>query len=134
MTETTETAAARRLLVADDEPDICDIVAEVAEYLGFQVAAVHEATEFESVYRKHQPHVVVLDLNMPRVDGIELLRFIAGERHDTAVLLMSGVDRRTLASAERLGTTHGLRMLGALQKPIQITTLEEALTRAFPED
>ena len=123
----------RRLLVIDDEADICEIIAEVAEYMGFDVKSVSEAEMFEEAFRDHQPDVVVLDLNMPGTDGIEWLRYLAEQDASVAVLIMSGLDSRTLSSAERLGKTHGLEMLGYLQKPIHIPALEESLSR-FSED
>lgn len=118
----------KRLMVVDDDPDICDIVAEVAEDLGFAVTAVSEPGGFESAYRNNDPHALMLDLSMPGTDGIELLRFLADNGSSAAVLLMSGLDTRTLASAQRLGKTHGLNMLGSLQKPIRVSVLEEALS------
>ncbi|MBK1699800.1 response regulator [Thiococcus pfennigii] len=118
----------KRLLVVDDDDDICEIVAEVAEGVGFVVATISDARVFEATYCEQRPHVVVLDLNMPGTDGIELLRVLGENKSAAAVFLMSGVDNRTLASAQRLGKTYGLNMLGALQKPIQISTLEDALS------
>ncbi len=118
----------KRLLVVDDDPAMCEVILEVAEDLGFRVATVSETSAFESAYRDHEPQLLVLDLNMPGTDGIQLLRFLADRHSHAAVLLISGLDRRTLASAERLGKTRGLKMLGTLQKPIQIPVLEEALS------
>lgn len=124
-----EETLSKRLLVVDDDDDICDIVSEVAEAMGFAVVTISNAAEFETTYRSQQPEVIVLDLNMPGTDGVELLRFLAESKSPSAILLMSGLDNRTLASAQRLGRTYGLAMLGTLQKPIQISALEDALPR-----
>ena len=62
-----------RLLVVDDDPAICDFVKEVAEENGFDVATAENFDQFSAGYRSFRPSVIVLDLVLPRVDGIELL-------------------------------------------------------------
>ncbi len=78
-----------------------------------------------------QPTVVVLDLQMPGADGIELLRYL-GERGSKAqVLVASGMDQRVLATAQQIGKAQGLTMLGALQKPILLADLEATLRQCL---
>ena len=81
-----------------------------------------------------QPTVVVLDLQMPGADGIELLRYL-GERGSKAqVLVASGMDQRVLATAQQIGKAQGLAMLGALQKPILLADLELMLRQCLRAD
>jgi FixJ family two-component response regulator len=70
---------------------------------------------------------VVLDLALPRSDGVELLRFLAEEKSAALVLPISGFDERVLEAAMRLGTALGLRMTGPLQKPVRIQQLMDAM-------
>ncbi len=121
-----------RLLVVDDELGVSGLIAEIAEGLGFEVAQVHSAEALRAAYRDLAPDVVVLDLVMPGVDGVELLGFLADEGSEAQVLLISGLDTRVLSTSERLGLSHGLRMLGRLQKPIDLGELEELLGSAMP--
>ncbi len=123
-----------RLLVIDDEPDICDFIKEVAEEQGFDVATAENFDQFSTAYRSFEPSVIVLDLRMPEVDGIELLRFLAKETCRAHIVLMSGLDQKVLHTASQLGATHGLRMLDALQKPILLPELERVLSRVSGEE
>lgn len=122
-----------RLLVVDDEPDICEFIKEVAENVGFEVAVVDRPTRFRSVYRSFSPTDIMLDLMMPGVDGVELLRFLGAERCDAGILLITGSNPRVVNTVKRLGGTLGLRMVAALRKPVQLDDLEAALRKARQE-
>src|SRR5690606_42072370 len=99
--------------------------------MGFEAIAVTEPDAFRRAVQEFQPTVVVLDLQMPGADGIELLRYL-GERGSKAhVLVASGMDQRVLATAQQLGRSQGLNMLGALQKPILLEDLESTLRRCL---
>jgi CheY-like chemotaxis protein len=71
--------------------------------------------------------MVALDLGMPGMDGIELLRFLADQDFRSPVLIVSGFDRRVLESAFRLGEALGLTMAGPLEKPVRLEQLETLL-------
>ncbi len=123
-----------RLLVIDDQPDLCEFISEAALSMGFETMAVTEPDAFRRAVQDFQPTVVVLDLQMPGADGIELLRYL-GERGSKAqVLVASGMDQRVLATAEQIGRSQGLSMLGALQKPILLNDLETTLRRCLRGD
>jgi CheY-like chemotaxis protein len=71
--------------------------------------------------------MVALDLGMPGMDGIELLRFLADQDYKAPVLIVSGFDRRVLESAFRLGEALGLSMAGPVEKPVRFEELETML-------
>lgn len=121
---------ANRLLVIDDEEDIREFIRDVAEGKGYDVVAVEEFDQFRSSQRSFDPSLIILDLQMPKIDGIEVLRFLARERSSALILLASGMDAKLLNTAKQLGTTHGLNMLGALQKPMLLADLEAMLETA----
>ena len=116
-----------RLLVIDDEPALAEFVAQVANECGFRPVLTADDGAFRDAFRAERPDVVVLDLGMPGMDGIELLRFLASENNDVPVLLFSGFDRRVLESAFRLGEALGQRMIGPLEKPVRFQELERLL-------
>ncbi len=116
-----------RLLVVDDEADLCEFLREVASDCGFEVAATTTHEDFKREYRSFKPGALILDLAMPEGDGIELLHFLADERSESRILLLSGFDARVRGAALRVGRDLGLRMLDALQKPVRIAELEEHL-------
>jgi EAL domain-containing protein (putative c-di-GMP-specific phosphodiesterase class I) len=125
---------ANKLLVIDDQVDLCEFISEAAAALGFETCAVTEPEAFRRAVHDFQPTVVVLDLQMPGADGIELLRYL-GERGSKAqVLVASGMDQRVLSTAEQIGRSQGLSMLGALQKPILLADLEATLRRCIRGD
>ncbi len=116
-----------RLLVIDDEPALADFVAQVASECGFTPIRTSDDREFRDVVVDKQPDVVALDLGMPGMDGVELLRFLAEADHRAPVLIISGFDRRVLESAFRLGEALGLTMIGPLEKPVRFQDLEQVL-------
>jgi EAL domain-containing protein (putative c-di-GMP-specific phosphodiesterase class I) len=116
-----------RLLVVDDQPDILDFVAQVAESLGWRVSTAEGADAFRTKLRELQPTLVMLDLQMPGTDGIELIRELGRVGTTAPILISSGMDQRVLASAEQLGLSYGLKMAGLLQKPIMLADLEKIL-------
>ena len=73
--------------------------------------------------------MVALDLGMPGMDGVELIRFLADQHYAAPVLIVSGFDRRVLESAFRLGEALGLTMVGPVEKPVRFDVLEEMLSR-----
>ena len=117
-----------RLLVIDDEEDIRYFIRDVAEDYGFDVAVAKDFEEFRSRYQSVAPSLIVLDLKMPRVDGIELLRYLASEQCKAQILLTSGVDHRILNTTRQLGVARGLNMIGILTKPIVLADLEAMLS------
>jgi DNA-binding response OmpR family regulator len=116
------------LLVIDDEPALADFVAQVASECGFAPILTRDDRSFREAVLNQHPDMVALDLGMPGMDGVELLRFLAAEDSRAPVLIISGFDRRVLESAFRLGEALGLRMIGPLEKPVRFQELEQVLT------
>lgn len=123
--------SANRLLVIDDQQELCEFIAEVAKRMGFDSLAVTEANAFRRAYLDFNPTVVVLDLQMSGADGIELLRYLGNQGAKAQILVASGMDQRVLNTAEQVGRAQGLSMLGALQKPIMLGDLEAVLRKTM---
>jgi EAL domain-containing protein (putative c-di-GMP-specific phosphodiesterase class I)/CheY-like chemotaxis protein len=121
------TRAKPRLLIVDDEPDVAGLIAEVADELGFDVLTVLDGNEVHDAYARHRPDVVTLDLNLPGLDGIELLRFLAEQSCRAQVFIASGMDGRTLGAATAVGKQHNLNIAGALPKPLMVDDITTAL-------
>jgi len=116
-----------RLLLIDDEPALADFVASAAVEAGFEPEITSEDQQFRDEFLRQRPDMVALDLGMPGMDGVELLRFLAREDYRSPVLIVSGFDRRVLESAFRLGEALGLTMAGPLEKPVRLEALEAML-------
>ena len=67
---------------------------------------------------------------MPDMDGIEVLRYLAGRECDASIVIMSGHNGAMLGRAERLGAGLGLRIAGSLRKPFRLKDLRTALSGA----
>jgi DNA-binding response OmpR family regulator len=121
-----------RLLLIDDEPHLADYVAKAGELCGYATQIADGDQDFRAQFSGERPAVVALDLGMPSCDGVELLRFLADQGFGGPVLIISGFDRRVLESAFRLGEALGLRMVGPLEKPTRLDTLEALLQQLKP--
>jgi len=73
--------------------------------------------------------IVICDLNMPKMDGMEFLRHIGKEHHNIAVIITSALDSKLLASVSRMTELHGIKLLGAIEKPVLLATLKELLSK-----
>ena len=91
-----------RLLLIDDEPALAEFLANAAPACGFDPVVTARTGIPRGVHRE-RPEMVALDLGMPGMDGVELIRFLADQHYRGPVLIVSGFDRRVLESAFRLG-------------------------------
>ena len=101
------------------------------------VSAVHEASDGEKALDllgslPQPPAVVVLDLNMPRMDGFEAMQRIAELAHRPALVILSGGDPSVLDSMVALAEQFSLQFLGAVPKPLDANKLYAALARYQP--
>jgi CheY-like chemotaxis protein len=83
--------SARLVLVADDEEDILTLVSMIVERAGHEVVSVRDGAQALAAIRERRPDLVVLDISMPEVDGLEVLRRVRadGETRELPVLLLS---------------------------------------------
>ena len=117
----------QRVLVVDDEPEIGELVGAVAEGLGIGCVGLTSARELDAVMDA-DVSAVFIDLMMPGVDGIELVRQLATRACRAPVVLMSGHDKSVLRSAEAMARALGLRTAGPLHKPFRVADVETLLT------
>lgn len=106
-----------RLLVLDDDVELGELIGELGEHCGFASTVTHDVASFNEALGRAAPALIVLDLQMPDSDGVEVLRDLAGSGTRAGILLVSGMDKRTIASAELYGRQAGLNLVGTLQKP-----------------
>ncbi|MFT5173086.1 MAG: EAL domain-containing protein (putative c-di-GMP-specific phosphodiesterase class I)/ActR [Gammaproteobacteria bacterium] len=116
-----------RIVAVDDDRRILRVLKRACESVGYEVHSVLDAEFFESSFRVFEPALVFLDLSMNNIDGVELLRFIAKEGTNTAVVVTSGVDERLLDAAHSLGLSLGLRMLEPIRKPLIVADVRRRL-------
>ena len=97
-----------RMLIIDDEEDICDLIAEVGSRRGLDVQTLSNPDHVLATLAGFKPDFIMLDLMMPNTDGVELLRLLAEHVKDAKLCLISGSDTRVLNSARRSSIGSGV--------------------------
>jgi EAL domain-containing protein (putative c-di-GMP-specific phosphodiesterase class I)/CheY-like chemotaxis protein len=121
-----------RIIIVDDDPNVCTAIKQVADERGFAVAVASDSHQFRELYQSVTPSLVFLDLNLPGgEDGVELLRFLAQQDCKARIVLISGVGKRVLSTVARLALVHGLDLVTTLEKPIEPAGLQQAFLQAF---
>lgn len=102
-----------KILLVDDEPHVRKFVSLIVRQAFGPTAAVIEAGDGEAAvesYRHEQPDLVLLDVNMPRLDGLGALRAIREIDPDAAVIMLTSLaNRQTIEESRELGAVHYLR-------------------------
>jgi CheY-like chemotaxis protein len=130
MTELASTTL--RVLLLDDDAFMLELLAGMVATLGpHQVHGETDARRCLALLDTLAPDLLICDLSMPDMDGIEFLRHAAERQFRGGVLLLSGVDSSVLRAAERLAVAHGLVILGACPKPLTAAQLDGMLQRAI---
>lgn len=121
----TDLAGKTKLLLVDDEEDIRDVLGIFLEDIGYEVATAENGEEALRLFRQHLPPVVLTDIKMPGMDGIELLQEIKKERPDTEVIMVTGHGDTDLAIKSLK-----YEAIDFITKPVNDDVLEVALKRA----
>ncbi|MFO1469522.1 MAG: EAL domain-containing response regulator [Turneriella sp.] len=119
---------AKRIVIIDDEPDVVHLLHQICAAAGYVVESTASAADFHRLLMT-RPDFVLLDLLMPDIDGVELLRHLSEERIESAIILISGADSRVLQSVARLAATKGLHVQGTLAKPFNPSELLRLLAQ-----
>ncbi|HVO91252.1 MAG TPA: sigma-54 dependent transcriptional regulator [Terriglobales bacterium] len=77
------------ILVVDDDPDICEILKDRLQSLGFRVLAAPGGKEGLDLLEKHNPRIILLDIEMPAMSGIEVLKEIRKRDRDITVVMIT---------------------------------------------
>lgn len=117
------------VLIIDDEPAVCELIETVAEAAGFATSSANTRDEIEAALLGRFD-IVVLDLSLGDIDGIEVMGRLATIRRGLPIVLVSGADQVLLASARRIAEMNKLRVVATLAKPFGIDTLNTALAEA----
>lgn len=116
-----------RILVVEDDADTRFALALLFEMEGFEVDVAGDGEEAYSSAINHQPDVIVTDINMPRVSGIDLINKV---KHDERlrhipIVAMSAVERAQLSRAQELGA------VAVYQKPVEYDQLFTVIARVM---
>ena len=119
-----------KVLIVDDNKFMVNLVRRILKEL--EIDLVQSANDGVGALERLDEtaiDVVLCDLNMPGMDGIEFLRHLAGREAKPAVILMSGEGKSVLKTVEQLGRAHRLSILGSIPKPVTKDSLEVLLEK-----
>lgn len=109
----------KRMLVVDDEEEICDFLKSFFEDREFIVETAHSGTQAIEKARKFGPHVILLDIQMPEMDGLKALKVIKEENPKTKVIMVTAVEtQEKIEESMRLGADN------YITKPLSLEYLE----------
>jgi CheY-like chemotaxis protein len=119
------------ILLLDDDAFMLAILQDMLDSLGdFHVHAATSAREALAMLPRLRADLLICDLSMPEMDGIEFLRTVAGHGYAGQVILLSGMDDGVLRAARLLAMAQGLTILGACHKPLARGELADLLALA----
>ncbi len=79
-----------RVLVVDDEPRICRLILDVLVQEGYMVDVSFSSTDAQQMIKKYNYHLLITDLEMPGIDGLELIRKVKKRNHDIRAIMITG--------------------------------------------
>jgi DNA-binding response OmpR family regulator len=120
-----KTPAPRPILVVDDDPALLRSLRLILELDGFTVITAENGVRGLQAFRNLDPAVVLIDIMMPKLDGIETVRQMRRERPGAKVIVMSGSAR--LGDLDFAAAARELGAVAALEKPFDPAALTSLL-------
>lgn len=115
-----------KILIVDDEPDAREVIRESVCLLGYQVDEARDGVEALARFRDRHHDVVITDLSMPRMDGIELTHELHKVDPMVPVLMLTG---RSSLDLKAMAWSRGI--VEYLRKPFRLSNLETTLERVL---
>lgn len=127
--------SAIKILILDDESFMQKLLAHMLTGLGF--SSVTTCDNGFSALQKiddldNRPDLILLDLNMPDMDGVEFVRKLVEHHYTGSLVLVSGENERVLQMAEKLVLAHQITVLGHLMKPVALVELAGVMDKWRP--
>lgn len=112
------------ILVVDDDPDVCEYLHDFLASEGYSVTVLNDPTRTLEQMREEEFHVVVLDLMMPKLSGIDLLGQIRENDDDIAIIILTGYPSLETATSS---IEHDVSAY--LRKPFSLDEFREVIAR-----
>jgi EAL domain-containing protein (putative c-di-GMP-specific phosphodiesterase class I)/FixJ family two-component response regulator len=122
-----------RILVLDDEPFMLKLLARLLAELGYTSVTACDNGPAALAWvdaAGNPPKLILMDLNMPEMDGIEFVRKLVEHNYTGSLILVSGEDERVLRTAEKLIQAHRITVLGHLNKPVSLAGLSTLMAKS----
>ena len=113
---------AGRVLVVDDEAEGVELLREFLGAKGYEVITASDGDEALRKVKEERPHLILLDIQMPKMDGLEVLRRLREIDKEVGVIMITGVNEQEIArQAMALGA------FDYIVKPLDLPYLEQSL-------
>jgi DNA-binding response OmpR family regulator len=111
-----------RVLVVDDEPDAVELLREFLAAKGYEVTTASDGEEALLKVKQDRPHLILLDVRMPRMNGMEVLKRVREIDREVGVIMVTAVnEEETGRQALRMGA------FDYITKPLDLKYLERTL-------
>jgi len=111
-----------RVLVVDDEPDAVELLTEFLRAKGYEVITASDGEEALRKVKEDRPHLILLDVRMPKLNGMEVLRRVREIDREVGVIMVTAVnEEETGREALKLGA------FDYITKPLDLKYLEKSL-------
>jgi CheY-like chemotaxis protein len=107
------------ILVVDDEPEVRQLVVEFLETRGYQTLTAASGEEAVSVVRQDQPDLILMDIMMPHMNGLEALQRIREIDREVGIIMLTAVDDELIAKQAMLREAYDY-----ITKPLDFGYLE----------
>ncbi len=123
------TSPQKTVVIVEDEPDAAEMFAEMMRVSGYKVVKIFSSTPAIGIIKVENPDVVILDIMMPDISGLEVLRFMRREPQlrNTPVILVSA---KSMPSDIKIGMDAGAS--NYLTKPVSFLDLKKAVDDLVP--
>jgi len=113
---------AARVLVVDDDPATVELLREFLSANGYEVITAGDGAEGLRRVKEERPHLILLDVQMPKMDGLEVLRRLREIDKEVSVIMVTGVNEEAIGrQAMELGA------FDYIVKPLDLPYLEQSL-------
>ncbi|HZY30020.1 MAG TPA: response regulator, partial [Candidatus Methylomirabilis sp.] len=113
---------AAQVLVVDDDPATVELLREFLSAKGYEVITASDGDEALRKVKEERPHLILLDIQMPKMDGLEVLRRLREIDKEVGVIMITGVNEQEIArQAMALGA------FDYIVKPLDLPYLEQSL-------
>ncbi len=118
----------QRILIVDDDPSILSLLSQFMTHLGYQFRAARDGIEALEMLERAPSTIIITDLRMPRLDGIQLIKRVKQKWTDTDVIVITGYSRKfSYTDVIRAGASD------FVQKPFNLDEIEAKLNRIIRE-
>lgn len=114
------------ILVVEDEETTRDVIAQALDIFGYNTILAENGKVALARYKEHNPDMVISDIYMPEMNGLELLKALRKKSKELPVILITGYD---IQEAHKNAKTYGVTSI--LLKPFRLQQLKDILDKVF---